>query len=67
MFETSRGTNFMQRRQGAKPKISKERLWYLTSFIAPWRLCVKFVCLLRHLVFYAEAAKKASVAKKGFS
>jgi hypothetical protein len=65
MFETSRGTNFMQRRQSAKT--SKERLWYLTSFIAPSRLCVKFVSLLRHLAFYAEAAKKASVAKKGFS
>jgi hypothetical protein len=28
---------------------------------------VKFVSLLRRLAFYAEAAKKASVAKKDFS
>jgi len=33
------------------PKTSKERLWYLTSFIAPSRLCVKFVSFLRHLAF----------------
>ena len=67
MFETSRERISCKDAKAQSPKTSKERLWYLTSFIAPSRLYVKFVFLLRHLAFYAEAAKKASVAKKGFS
>ena len=67
MFETSRGRISCKDATAQSPKISKERLWYLTSFIAPSCLCVKFISLLRHLAFYAEAARKAAVAKKGFS
>ena len=40
MFETSRGTNFMQRRQGAKPKNFEEKAvvsYFIHCAFAPLR------------------------------
>jgi hypothetical protein len=67
MFETSRGTNFMQRRQGAKAERLLRKAvvsYFINCAFAPLHE-IRF--LASALGFLGGGCKKASVAKKGFS